>query len=196
MTPPPTTARDFGMRSRSRIRSESSTSGSSNGRPRGGEARSRSRRGPRRPRAAGSRRPSSSKTPIVPGRGSAPARIDRDPVALEVALICRVLRRRHVAEPAGQLPEALLPIQAQRHAVELAPTEPGQVESRSRAASSTAASRCGREAPPGSGSRSTSATLLPKYAACAAPFSPAGPEPITTRSKRSTRLAGPRSWIP
>src|SRR5689334_6913068 len=28
-------------------------------------------------------------------------------------------------------------------------------------------------------------TFLPKYAACAAPFSPAGPAPITTRSKCS-----------
>ena len=37
-------------------------------------------------------------------------------------------------------------------------------------------------APPSSGSRSMSATRLPKYAACAAPFSPAGPEPITTKS--------------
>jgi hypothetical protein len=27
---------------------------------------------------------------------------------------------------------------------------------------------------------------LPKYAACAAAFSPAGPEPITTMSKRSS----------
>ena len=40
-------------------------------------------------------------------------------------------------------------------------------------------------APPGSGSRSMRATRLPKYAAWAAPFSPAGPPPITTRSKRS-----------
>src|SRR5215208_3688417 len=38
------------------------------------------------------------------------------------------------------------------------------------------------QAPPSSGSRSTSAVLCPKYAACAAPFSPAGPPPITTRS--------------
>ena len=29
---------------------------------------------------------------------------------------------------------------------------------------------------------STTATRLPKYAACTAPFSPAGPHPITTRS--------------
>src|SRR5438105_4324088 len=37
-------------------------------------------------------------------------------------------------------------------------------------------------APPRTGSRSTMATRLPKYAACAAPFSPAGPEPMTMRS--------------
>src|SRR2546430_6394784 len=39
------------------------------------------------------------------------------------------------------------------------------------------------QAPPRSGARrSTSATFLPKYAACAAPFSPAGPLPRTSRS--------------
>src|SRR5260370_42671821 len=38
--------------------------------------------------------------------------------------------------------------------------------------------------PPGSGSRSTTATRLPKYAAWAAAFSPAGPEPTTTKSNR------------
>src|SRR5262245_17744217 len=37
-------------------------------------------------------------------------------------------------------------------------------------------------APPSSFCISTSATRLPKYAACAAPFSPAGPLPMTTRS--------------
>src|SRR5262249_40979678 len=37
-------------------------------------------------------------------------------------------------------------------------------------------------APPRTASRSTSRTRLPKYAAWAAPFSPAGPDPITTRS--------------
>src|SRR5579864_1700704 len=40
-------------------------------------------------------------------------------------------------------------------------------------------------APPTTDSRSISATRLPKYAACAAPFSPAGPEPITTKSNCS-----------
>src|SRR6476620_1326908 len=43
-------------------------------------------------------------------------------------------------------------------------------------------------APPGLGARSTMATRLPKYAACAAPFSPAGPVPITTMSKFSTTI--------
>jgi hypothetical protein len=38
------------------------------------------------------------------------------------------------------------------------------------------------QAPPRIGSRSMRATLLPNHAACAAPFSPAGPEPITMRS--------------
>ena len=37
-------------------------------------------------------------------------------------------------------------------------------------------------APPKAGAVSTSATRLPKYAAWAAPFSPAGPPPITIRS--------------
>src|SRR5688572_14900174 len=41
-------------------------------------------------------------------------------------------------------------------------------------------------APPGSASRSIATTRLPKYAACAAAFSPAGPTPITTRSQEST----------
>src|SRR5215510_10896015 len=36
--------------------------------------------------------------------------------------------------------------------------------------------------PPGRGCGSTRQTRFPKYAACAAPFSPAGPAPITTRS--------------
>ena len=39
-----------------------------------------------------------------------------------------------------------------------------------------------RPAPRRYGARSTRTTCLPKYAACAAPFSPAGPEPMTTRS--------------
>ena len=39
------------------------------------------------------------------------------------------------------------------------------------------------QAPPRSGARlSTIATFFPKYAACAAPFSPAGPLPRTSRS--------------
>src|SRR5580700_4266903 len=36
--------------------------------------------------------------------------------------------------------------------------------------------------------RSINATCLPKYAACAAAFSPAGPEPITIRSNCSTAV--------
>jgi hypothetical protein len=36
-------------------------------------------------------------------------------------------------------------------------------------------------APPKNEFFSTSATFFPKYAACAAPFSPAGPEPRTIR---------------
>src|SRR6476661_4755232 len=44
-------------------------------------------------------------------------------------------------------------------------------------------------APPGLGARSMMQTFLPKYAACAAPFSPAGPAPITTRSKCSMSCA-------
>src|SRR3989337_1356034 len=39
--------------------------------------------------------------------------------------------------------------------------------------------------PPGSALRSTMATRLPKYAAWAPAFSPAGPAPITTRSNGS-----------
>jgi hypothetical protein len=38
------------------------------------------------------------------------------------------------------------------------------------------------DAPPGTASFSTSATLLPPEAAATAPFSPAGPEPMTTTS--------------
>src|ERR1700759_5533223 len=45
-------------------------------------------------------------------------------------------------------------------------------------------------APPSAGAFSTSATFLPKYAAWAAPFSPAGAEPMTTRSNVSTALMG------
>ncbi len=41
-------------------------------------------------------------------------------------------------------------------------------------------------APPTAGAFSMMATFFPKYAACAAPFSPAGPEPMTIRSKCST----------
>src|SRR5215475_11924020 len=48
--------------------------------------------------------------------------------------------------------------------------------------------------PPGRGCGSTRQTRLPKYAAWAAPFSPAGPAPITTRSyfagMRDARLPG------
>ena len=51
----------------------------------------------------------------------------------------------------------------------------------SRGGSSRAGCRCWRRRRRGR-PRSIRATLLPKYAACAAPFSPAGPEPITTRS--------------
>src|SRR5207302_2684556 len=45
-------------------------------------------------------------------------------------------------------------------------------------------------APPRTGSRSMMATRLPKYAACAAPFSPAGPEPITIKSYKIGRASG------
>src|SRR5262244_3412830 len=44
--------------------------------------------------------------------------------------------------------------------------------------------------PPGRGLSSTMPTRLPKYAARAAPFSPAGPAPITTRSYRDLTDAG------
>src|SRR5205085_7299771 len=43
-------------------------------------------------------------------------------------------------------------------------------------------------APPRTGSRSMRATRLPKNAACAAPFSPAGPEPMTIRSNMTSVL--------
>src|SRR5579871_6735754 len=39
--------------------------------------------------------------------------------------------------------------------------------------------------PPGLGARSMTATRLPKYAACAPAFSPAGPQPMTIRSNWS-----------
>src|SRR5262245_41067297 len=45
------------------------------------------------------------------------------------------------------------------------------------------------QAPPGAGSASTRATRFLKYAACAAPFSPAGPPPMTTRSYRSSPMS-------
>src|SRR5437588_6549257 len=48
------------------------------------------------------------------------------------------------------------------------------------------------EAPPRTTSRSIRATLLPKYAACAAPFSPAGPEPMTMRSYMAALVADHR----
>src|SRR5215469_16856264 len=41
--------------------------------------------------------------------------------------------------------------------------------------------------PPGTPARSMTATRLPKYAACAPAFSPAGPQPMTIRSKESIR---------
>src|SRR5258708_14255552 len=47
-------------------------------------------------------------------------------------------------------------------------------------------------APPGSAARSIAATRLPKYAACAAAFSPAGPMPITMRSNSSISADLPR----
>src|SRR5687767_7035898 len=46
-------------------------------------------------------------------------------------------------------------------------------------------------APPGLGARSTTTTLFPKYAACAAPFSPPGPQPITTRSYLFALIGSP-----
>ena len=46
------------------------------------------------------------------------------------------------------------------------------------------------KAPPSAGDSSTTATLLPKYAAWAAAFSPAGPAPTTTMSKRSATRSG------
>src|SRR3954453_17203296 len=48
------------------------------------------------------------------------------------------------------------------------------------------------DAPPRTTSRSISATLLPKYAACPAPFSPAGPEPMTMRSYMAALVADHR----
>src|SRR5256885_7006926 len=53
------------------------------------------------------------------------------------------------------------------------------------------------QAPPRSGARrSTSATFLPKYAACAAPFSPAGPLPTTTRSYEARCMRAKLSFAP
>src|SRR4029077_356771 len=53
--------------------------------------------------------------------------------------------------------------------------------------------------PPGRGLGSTTATRFPKYAAWAAPFSPAGPAPSTTRSyfaaMRSTSSPGLASTV-
>src|SRR5260221_2084724 len=49
-------------------------------------------------------------------------------------------------------------------------------------------------APPGCAARSVATTRLPKYAACAAAFSPAGPTPITMRSKSSISLDF--TWTP
>src|SRR6267142_4900279 len=42
--------------------------------------------------------------------------------------------------------------------------------------------------PPMCSARSMTATRLPKYAACAPPFSPAGPQPITIKSKVSLEV--------
>ena len=52
--------------------------------------------------------------------------------------------------------------------------------------------------PPGRGLGSTMATRFPKYAAWAAPFSPAGPAPITTRSyfDRHVRRLAHQGWLP
>src|SRR5262245_62872526 len=50
-------------------------------------------------------------------------------------------------------------------------------------------------APPRAGACSTSATFLPKYAAFAAPFSPAGPEPITIRSYLARFTFPPRGTV-
>src|SRR5271154_1184058 len=45
--------------------------------------------------------------------------------------------------------------------------------------------------PPINSARSIIATRLPKYAACAPAFSPAGPQPITIKSKSSLELTNP-----
>ena len=52
-----------------------------------------------------------------------------DPVALEVATDLAPLRLRHDLQPAGQLAEALLPVEVKRHPIKLAPPETRQVES-------------------------------------------------------------------
>jgi len=57
------------------------------------------------------------------------SRHEGDPVARQVAFDLPRLAVGNVLEPADELPQALLPVQAQAHAVELAAPEPGQVES-------------------------------------------------------------------
>src|SRR5882724_778969 len=49
--------------------------------------------------------------------------------------------------------------------------------------------------PPGTPARSTTATRLPKYAACAPAFSPAGPQPMITRSNFSLSATVPSVFL-
>ena len=58
------------------------------------------------------------------------ARHGLDPVALEVPVDLVGLARRHVGEPAEELPEASLSVEAKRHPVELPAPEAGEVERR------------------------------------------------------------------
>ena len=130
ITPPPTTASESGMRSRSRIVSESSTSGSSNGTPAGrsGELPV-AMRNTRADDAGESRRPPASRTMSSSGdANSAGATDDGDVVAIEIARNLIDLFAGDRAQPSHQPAQAALAIDVERHAVQLAPLEAGQVE--------------------------------------------------------------------
>ena len=136
ITPPPTTASDSGMRSRSRIVSESSTSVSSKGTP-GGPAAASCRCAIRNASAA-SRRAAANRRAAVAARTTISLRTnelgcasdDGHAVAVEVARDLRDLLPGHRVQAPHELAQAGVAIDVQRHAVEVAALEAGHVQRR------------------------------------------------------------------
>ncbi len=133
ITPPPTTASDSGMRSRSRIVSESSTSGSSKGTPGG-----RSGELPVAIRIASAGEPARARRSSPPMRTSDLLRPDElgragddgDAVAVEVARDLRDLLPGDRVQASHELAQAGVAIDVQGHAVEVAALEAGDVQRR------------------------------------------------------------------